>query len=341
MRLGLFVNDVATEKAEYTTTRLALAAAARGHEVWYLGTDDFASDPDESVRARARRAPDPEDRGLKEFLAAVQAEENSPQRIDVGQLDLLLLRNDPADDFLRRPWAQAVGIIFGELAAAKGVVVLNDPVGLSRALNKLYFQTFPAHVRPETLVTRDAGEVRAFVAGHGDRAVLKPLQGSGGQSVFVVVPEDKGNVGQMIDAVARDGYIVAQEYLPEATEGDLRLFLVDGRPLEVDGRYAAFRRVPKGGEVRSNMSVGGEAVAAEVDEAVLAIAEAVRPQLVDDGMFLVGLDIVGTKLMEVNVFSPGGLGSAQRFTGVDFATAIVEALEEKLLRLGRDQAGRS
>ncbi len=330
MRIGFFVNDVATEKAVYSTTRMARAAADAGHEVWYLGGDDFAYDPDEKVRARARRAPTAGTPDEDAFLEVVQAEDNGPERIAVADLDVLMLRNDPADDFQTRPWAQAVGIIFGELAAREGVLVLNDPAGLSKALNKLYFQSFPARVRPETLVTRDAGEAREFVERHGGRAVVKPLQGSGGQSVFVVVPAEEGNLSQMIEAVARDGYVVAQEYLPAADDGDLRLFLVDGQPLEVDGRYCAFRRLPPEGDARSNMSAGGGAAPAEIDDTVLALAEAVRPKLEADGIFLAGIDIVGDKLMEVNVFSPGGLGSASQFAGVDFAAAVIDAVAAKL-----------
>jgi glutathione synthase len=330
VKLGFFVNDVATEKAQYTTTRLARAAVGRGHEVWYLGSDDFAYDPDESVRARARRAPADAGAGVEAFLEAVQSDDNGPERIAVGDLDILMLRNDPAEDYLERPWAQAAGIIFGELAAREGVMVVNEPAGLSKALTKLYFQMFPASVRPETLVTRDADEARAFVGRHGGRAVLKPLQGSGGHSVFVVAPAEEGNLSQMIEAVARDGYIVAQEYLPAASEGDMRLFMMDGRPLQIDGHYAAFRRVPPEGDARSNMSAGGGSVPAEVDDTTLALAGAVGPKLVEDGMFLAGIDIVGDKLVEVNVFSPGGLGSAREFTGVDFAGAVVDALVAKL-----------
>ena len=329
MKLGLFVNDVATELPEYTTTRLARAAVRRGHEVFYIATDGFACDPDESLRARARRVQDNGD-GLEPFLEAIQSEETPVERIGVGGLDVLLLRNDPARDFLERPWAQAVGLAFGELAAARGVMVLNDPAGLCRAVNKLYFQAFPASIRPETLVTRDPDDVRDFVVSHQGRAVIKPVQGSGGQSVFLVAPEDEPNLGQMIEAVARDGYVVVQEQLEAAAQGDLRLFVMDGRPLEVDGCYAAFRRVPPKGEIRSNMSVGGKAVAADVDGTALAIAEAVGSTLVEDGMFLAGLDIVGDKLMEVNVFSPGGLGSAQELTGVDFCAEVIEALETKV-----------
>src|SRR5690606_31609580 len=134
--------------------------------------------------------------------------------------------------------------------------------------------------------------------------VLKPLQGSGGASVFLVRPDDIPNINQMIDAVSRDGYVIAQEYLPAATEGDMRLFMMNGRPLRVKGKYAAFRRIRSGGDMRSNGHAGGKLAEAEVTDTALRMAEIVRPKLVQDGMFLVGLDVVGDKLMEINVFSP-------------------------------------
>ena len=142
--------------------------------------------------------------------------------------------------------------------------------------------------------------------------------------------EDVPNINQMIDAVRRDGFVIAQEYLPAAEKGDMRLFTVNGRPLRVKGKYAAFRRVRSGGDMRSNIHAGGTKAAAEVDHTAMSIAEIVRPKLVQDGMFLVGLDIVGDKLMEINVFSPGGLGSAQQFEKTNFSTHVVDAIERKV-----------
>ena len=134
----------------------------------------------------------------------------------------------------------------------------------------------------------------------------------------------------MIDAVARDGFIIVQEYLEKAIEGDLRLFLMNGSPLRYKGKYAAFRRLRTGDDMRSNIHAGGTKAQAVVDEQALHLAEVVRPKLVEDGMFLVGLDIVGDKLMEINVFSPGGLGSAQQFENVNFSNAVIDALERKV-----------
>ena len=136
--------------------------------------------------------------------------------------------------------------------------------------------------------------------------------------------------GLGLDAVLRDGYCVVQEYLPAAAEGDVRLFVMNGRPLMHDGKFAAFRRVNKSGDARSNMHSGGESVPAEVTDKMLRMVEIVRPKLVHDGMFLVGLDIVEDKLIEINVFSPGGLGSSSHFAGVDFTQIVIEDLERKV-----------
>jgi glutathione synthase len=214
------------------------------------------------------------------------------------------------------------------------VIVLNDPNGLSKALNKSYFQLFPEEVRPRTMITRDLGDIKHFASEHGGHIVLKPLQGSGGSGVFLVKPEDKSNLNQIVEALQRDGYIIAQEYLPAAHEGDTRLFMMNGAPLKHKGKFAAFRRVRSGDDMRSNIHAGGKLRQAEITDQHLQLAEIVRPKLVQDGMFLVGLDIVGDKLMEINVFSPGGLGSAQNFEKVNFSNAVLDALERKVQYMG-------
>ena len=137
--------------------------------------------------------------------------------------------------------------------------------------------------------------------------------------MFVVKPSEMGNLNQIIEAVTRDGYVIAQEYLPAAKKGDTRLFLMNGGPLEVDGKYAAFRRMLRQGRrPLEHPRRRQDAPRRRSPTRCWSIAEIVRPKLVRDGMFLVGLDIVGDKLMEINVFSPGGLGSAAKFEKVDF-----------------------
>ncbi len=330
MKIGFFVNDVATEQAGYTTTRLSMYAKNRGHDVFYLTPDSFALDADNRVRARAVRPLDRKYKATESYLKDLQSKKAGNERISVGELDVLMLRNDPSTESANRYWAAQAGTLFSAQALQEGVVVVNDPIGLARAMNKMYFQGFPEEVRPVTLITRDREEIKSFAKEFGN-IVIKPLAGSGGANVFMIRKEDIPNLNQMIDAVSRDGYVIAQEYLVEAEKGDTRLFLMNGQPLKFKGKFAAFRRVrASGGDLRSNIHAGGKKARAEIGDVELQIAEIVRPKIVQDGMFFVGLDIVGSKLMEINVFSPGGLGSAQTFEKVNFCTPVLDALERKV-----------
>ncbi|HVJ96118.1 MAG TPA: glutathione synthetase [Acidimicrobiia bacterium] len=329
MKIGFVINSIATEKPEYSTVRLALAAARKGHGTWVMGVDDFSHRADGAVAAHARAA-DATHETEEPFLEALQDEERSCDDIAIADLDVLVMRNDPAEDMSDRPWAVTSGVLFAQLSVAAGTLVVNDPASLANAVNKTYFQHFPEAVRPRTLISRDPDDIGGFVKEMKTGAVLKPLQGSGGTGVFFVSDEESPNLNQMIEAVGRDGYIVAQECLPEADNGDVRLFLMNGEPLIADGHYAAFRRVNATSDRRSNMRVGGEAQAVDVDDKMLQVAEAVRPKLLADGMFLVGLDIVGDKLMEVNVFSPGGLGTCEKLYGTKFTDVVIDALEHKV-----------
>lgn len=329
MKIAFVVNDVMTEQAVYTTTRLAMAAVNSGHQSYLLGVGDFIYAPDGSIQAHVRSANGGTYDSLEDYLSTVQSKETESERINLDDLDILLLRNDPSDDATDRAWAQTSGILFGQLAAMRGVIVLNDPFSLANALNKTYFQHFPEQVRPKTCISRDVNDIKAFIAEQADKVVIKPLQGSGGQSVFLIGEDEKANLNQMIEAVIRDGYCIAQEYLPAAVDGDVRMFVMNGRPLMKDGKFAAFRRRNDTGDARSNMHSGGKSVEAEVTDKMLELVEMVRPKLVHDGMFLVGLDIVEDKLMEINVFSPGGLGSCQTHTDIDFAVEVIRDLERK------------
>ncbi|MFP4322663.1 MAG: glutathione synthase [Anaerolineales bacterium] len=332
MRIGFVVNNINTEQVGYTTTRLAMTAISQGHEAWTMGVGDLALDPDDKVYGRARTVT----KKLKDgaaYLRQLQGANAEQARICLDDLDILMLRNDPSDD-AGRPWAQNAGIVFGRMAMRGGVVVLNDPNGLAQANNKMYFQGFPEIVRPRTLITRDRAEIRAFAREEGGRIILKPLQGSGGSGVFLIDKDNLSNLNQIVESLSKDGYVIAQEYLPAASEGDTRMFLMNGSPLRYKGKYAAFRRVRSGDDIRSNVHAGGTIDQAIVTDEMLRIADIVRPKLVEDGMFLVGLDIVGDKLMEINVFSPGGLGSAQRFEKVNFSIPVLEALQRKVAYMG-------
>ncbi|MDY0908807.1 glutathione synthetase [Microbacterium sp. CFBP9034] len=328
MKIAFVVNDIATEKPGYTTTRLAMTATRLGHDACLIGLRDFGYEPDDSLSASVASGETGKAyRSLKRYLDDVQAD--TRRHVELNDFDVIMLRADPAVDAVKSAWANTAGLAFGHLAANAGVLVLNDPSSLADAVSKAYFQHFPEVVRPRTMISRDEERLRHFIEELGGRAVLKPLQGSGGSGVFLVNMKEEPNITQIVEAIARDGYVVAQEYLPAAKEGDVRLFVMNGSALEVDGVYAAFRRRPGEADIRSNMSAGGSAEPVKVTDEMLKLVEAVRPKLIADGMFLVGLDIVGDKLMEVNVFSPGGLGSCGALYNVDFTTPVIEDLERK------------
>jgi glutathione synthase len=341
VRIGFVVNNIATEEPGFTTTRLALSAVRRGHQSFTFSVGDFIYAPDGSVHALARTAGDRGSASPDAFLAELQADDAATHRISVDKLDILMLRNDPSTDAIDRPWAQMAPILFGQLAAARGVLVVNDPEHLAIALNKTYFQHFPEEVRPATCISRNADEIKHVLERNGKKMVIKPLQGSGGHNVFVVNRKDRANVNQMINAVLRDGYCIAQEFLPAAAEGDVRLFVMNGRPLEKERKFAAFRRINRTGDARNNMHSGGTSEPVEVTHQMLRIVDIVGPKLARDGMLLAGLDIVGDKLMEINVFTPGGLTSANRFTGVDFADVVIADLERKVEKRAVQRGRRS
>lgn len=332
MRLGLTINNIQTELALYTTTLVAMTAVNRGHEVWYIEVGDFELTGEDATLAMATQVPDHRYRSLETFLRTVKAASVVRHPLDLARLDVLWLRNDPSKDQFSRPWARTAAINFGRLARRSGVIVLNDPDGMMLGLDKLYMEYFPPEVRPRTLVSRHSQVIKNFIEEQEGWAVLKPLSGSGGHNVFLVRPQDAPNLNQMIEVITAEGYVIAQEYLPKATEGDIRLFLMNARPLRVHGHIAAIHRhrEMKNGDMRSNMSAGARCYKASVTDRMLELAELIRPRLRQDGMFFVGLDIVGDKIMEINVQSPGGLHCAEEQEHSRFAAEVVDALERKV-----------
>ncbi|MFC3199719.1 glutathione synthase [Parapedobacter deserti] len=328
MTITFVVNQVRKESAGFTTTALALEAHKRGHTVYYVGVGDLVYLPDGSVGGHCRKMPDREFRSLRTFLEAIVEVEK--KLVSAVKWDVMWLRNDPAVDMEKRPWAQDAGVLYGQLVGQQGTLVLNNPDGLIKASNKMYLQYFPEQVRPQTVITRSIADVQAFYRDQNHRIILKPLKGSGGKNVFLIDKKDNKNLKQIVEAICRDGFAIAQEYLPAAKKGDIRLFLMDGEPLTKNGKVAAIQRVQQAGEIRSNIHQGGTAKPANMNKAMQGIVEAVGPLLRKDGMFLVGLDLVGDKLMEINVFSPGGLIHANEFHQEDFIEEVITAVEQKV-----------
>lgn len=329
MRIAFVVNDVDTEHPRAATTVLALAADRAGHRVHMIGVRELTCFPDGHIGGIARAAPGGGKRTGRTFLATVQGRDAPRERITTADLDVIWLRYNPSEETGENAWAQDAGILLGQVAMRQGVLVLNHPFSIHHAMNKLNLMHLPEDARPPMMVTRQVDEVRRFHESHGGKIVLKPLMGYGGADVFLV-NEDAANLTQLMETLGRDGYVVVQPYLPAATEGDVRLFLVNGRPLAIDGRYAALHRQGAEGDFRSNISAGGSVSRADVDERCLHLAELVRPRMVSDGLFFVGLDVVGDRLVEVNAISAGGLNAADVLEDRDFSGAVIEAVARKV-----------
>ena len=328
MKIAFVINDFATERAAFTTIFLAATAHKRGHKVFVFGVGDLGYSSDGHMIANAKTVADQKYQTNETFFKALTA--NDGVKISSADLDVLFLRNDPSDEIGKRNWAQNAAFIFGQIAIRNGVIVLNDPSKLSDAVNKMYFQHFPEIVRPKTIITRDPKDILEFYEEQKQRIILKPLQGSGGKNVFIVDKKSKENMNQIIEAISVDGFVIAQEYLPKAKEGDTRFFLMNGVPLEKDGVCAAMKRVNKKGDIRNNIHAGGKGTKADVDEEMRELVKVLKPKLIQDGMFLVGADIVGNKLMEINVFSPGALNMISKMNNINFGELVIESIENKV-----------
>lgn len=328
MKIAFLVNRVETEIDEYATTRLAKTAALMDHEVWYVALGDLRiGEPDGEIGAYARRVLAREDDTLTTFTDRVK--ESSTEHIRLDKLDAVFLRNDSIEDLQDRPWAASLGTVFGQLIAAHGVTVVNDPAVLLRAGMKTYLDEFPAEVRPRSLMTRNEEDVRDFISSVG-RVIIKPLCGAKGRNVFMVDGADEVNLNQIMEAVLEDGYIYAQGYVEGADEGDMRIFLLDGELIELDGHVSAFRRVPEGNDPRANISTGGTMQPGDITEKQRAVVKAMRDKLVQDGMFFVGIDVIGDKVIEINAESPGGLQAIEHLYDIDVCPVVIDALERRI-----------
>jgi glutathione synthase len=326
MRIAFLVNEVVTEVDEYTTTRLARAAVQCGHQVWYVGVGDAELGGDGQLVARAHAAEFKNGDTLEGFMDSVK--ERDDERIVMDDLDALFLRNESLEDLQERPWASPLGVVLGQMLKARGVTVVNDPMSLVRATSKLYLEEFPEKVRPRSLVTRDPEAIEAFVTEVG-HSVVKPLYGAKGRNVFVIEDEDEANLAQITEAVLQDGYALVQQFVDGGADGDARIFLLEGQILAQDGTQAAFKRVPTGNDPRANISKGGRPRPLEIGDVERGIVEAMSEKLVADGMFFVGIDVIGDKVVEINAESPGGMQAVERLYEIDVCPTVIEALERR------------
>ncbi|MDH4281502.1 MAG: glutathione synthase [Myxococcales bacterium] len=312
MRFVFVMDPVSTVIVdEDTSFALMLEAQARGHRVDHCLPSDVGL-RGRRVVARVRQATmqlDP-----REPITL-----GEPEDINFGDVDAVFIRKDPpfTDAYL---WLTLVLDYLQD-----DTLVVNHPRGLREANEKLYAHHFPKLV-PPTIMTSHKDEILRFLGEVGGKAVIKPIDGHGGEGVFLLTRGDT-NLNGLIEAVTHLGRrnAIVQALVPEIyDEGDKRILLVDGELLGVVGR------VPSKGDLRSNVHVGGTARPAKLTDADRTIIETIAPRLIADGLFFVGLDVIGGKLIEVNVTSPTLLQQMSRLCGEDLSATVIDRLEDKV-----------
>jgi glutathione synthase len=291
-----------------STFALLLEAQARGHRLLHY-TPDRLSMRDGRVVTRAEALEVRDVEGDHCTLGA-------PERLDLADVDVVLLRQDPPFDMAYITTTHLLERIH------PGTLVVNDPYHVRNAPEKIFVTEFP-HLMPPTLISRDREEIDAFRDEHGD-VVMKPLYGNGGAAVFKVSREDP-NYGSLFDLFSvtfREPWVI-QRFLPQVVEGDKRIILVDG---EAAG---AVNRVPAAGDIRSNMVRGGAARPTDLSPREREICETIGPALRRMGLIFVGIDVIDGNLTEINVTSPTGVRAIKRLGGPDLAVSIWDAIEAK------------
>jgi glutathione synthase len=316
MRIACVMDPIEQVSVDKDTSfALMLAAQSRGHQVFCLqqkhlyakGTELFATIWPVQL---SRSAP------------PAHAVLGAPQIVNVAEsIDAVLVRTDPPFD---SNYLYATLLL--ELVRGKTLVV-NDPRGLRDANEKLYAMHF-ADVMPKTLVAYESKHIRAFVEDLGGKAVIKPLDGNGGRGIFVLDLQDL-NFNSIIEVSTGEGRrpAMVQEFIPEVRQGDKRVLMMDGELL------GAILRVPRKDEARSNIHVGGTVEPTDLTEKEHALVKRVASKLREDGLYFVGLDVIGEKLTEVNVTSPTGIQELSRFTNSDPEGKVLKWIENRVKTL--------
>ncbi len=300
-----------------TTFVFMLEAQFRGHEIYFLGLRDLYA-RGQQVIARVRQC-ELTRRGIPHYKFLDDGAE-----YPLEHFDAIFMRKDPPADA-----AYLYATMLLSLADERKTFVLNHPAGLREANEKLYSLNFPDAI-PPTLVTYEIPRLKAFLDEQGGEMIVKPLDGHGGEGVFLATAKDR-NLGAILEAVTQyeSRLIMAQRYLPEARKGDKRLIVLNGEPL------GCMLRVPREDENRGNIHVGGNCVKAPVTARDREICKMLKPRLERDGLYFVGLDIIGDYLTEVNVTSPTGVQEIDRLDGVNLEGKVIDFVESRVAALKR------
>ena len=310
----LFVADPLESFKIYKDSTFAMmrSAQARGHRISACLPEDIHWISGEKVTARVRDI-------LLTGDETTWFDETATRRAVLADFDAIIMRKDPPFDSEYFYSTHLLG-----QAEREGAKVFNKPAALRDHPEKLAVMEFPQYT-PPTLVTRQAQDIRDFHALHGD-IILKPLDGMGGMGIFRV-GADGMNLGSIIETLNLGGAqsVMVQKYLPQITQGDKRVLIINGQPVPY-----CLARIPQGNEVRGNLAAGGKGVAQPLEAEDRAIAEHIGSVLAPRGLLLIGLDIIGHSVTEINVTSPTCFQEIQQQTGFKVGDMFIEALEKAL-----------
>jgi glutathione synthase len=311
MKLAFILDPLESLKAHKdSSVAMMRAAARRGHEIWTIRRDDLSC-RDGRVTARALQIQPTHDD--EAWFAELEA-----ANVALTAFDAVLMRQDPPFDF---EYVTATWLL--ERAEAEGARIFNRPRAIRDHSEKVAIAEFPQFA-PTTLIARNPRDIHAFIDEFQD-TILKPLDGMGGSSIFRVRHDDP-NRNVIVETLTQLGArsIMAQCYLPAITEGDKRILLIGGVPVP-----HCLARIPKAGESRGNLAAGGTGVARPLSGRDREIAETLAPLLWSRGLLIVGLDVIGDYLTEINVTSPTCFVEICQQTGFDVAGMLVDALERE------------
>lgn len=312
IKLGIVMDPISEINIKKDSSfAMLMAAQQRGYQLFYMEMADLAM---VNGMAMANMRPLTVINDVSKWFELGEAVDTP-----MSDLDVILMRKDPPFD---TEFIYATYML--ERAEEQGVLIVNKPQSLRDANEKLFTAWF-SEFTPETIVTRDAKRIRAFHQAKGD-IILKPLDGMGGTSIFRVKQDDP-NLGVIIETLTSYGqqYAMAQAFIPEITQGDKRILVVDGEPVPY-----ALARIPMKGETRGNLAAGGSGVAQPLSDSDWAIARAIGPELKKRGLIFVGLDVIGDKLTEINVTSPTCIREIQAAFDVDITGMLMDAIEARL-----------
>lgn len=313
IKVGIVMDPIESIKTyKDSSFAMMLAAQKRGWEIHYMQQVDLWL-----YNGRAF--------GRSQIITLVDQKNDyvtfhSTQEQPLADLDVILLRTDPPFDM---EYVYTTYIL--ERAQVEGVLIVNDPQGLRDANEKVYTAWFP-QCTPTTIIARDSGRIKSFLAEHKD-IIVKPLDMMGGSSIFRL-REGDANINVTLEVMTQHDqqYITAQRFITEIVEtGDKRILLIDGEPVPY-----SLARMLQAGETRANMAVGGKPVGVPLTERDRWICAQVGPTLKEKGLIFVGLDVIGDYLTEVNVTSPTGIRELDAQFDLDIASQLMDAIEKRL-----------